>query len=328
MSTIKKPTNSIKFIFNPHAGEKRKTIGAGNSVSLDEIKALLHQYQLPVDYAPTKGPKHATQLARESTKEGYETVIVAGGDGTVSEAANGLVGSNTNLGIIPMGTFMNIARMLSIPLDIEKAVEIIKIKRVRKIDIGKVTKMEGEKSTEPYYFIESSGIGLDAHIQDYFKQIEQGRLHNIFPLINKFFHFSSGITEIITDTKTISCKASIINIANGPYAGANLKMAPSAKLNDHRLTVSIYPMTQWELIKYFTKMKLTQKSDGRKLHIIKTKNVKLRTSTPDMYVHVDASLFGSPPVHYQIIPNALNVICGFPGGVEPNSLHSRTTLDP
>ncbi len=328
MASAKKPANAIKFIFNPHAGEKRKSIGGGNGVSLDEIKSLLQQYQLPVDYAPTKGPKHATQLAKEGISEGYETVIVAGGDGTVNEAANGLVGSDINLGIIPMGTFMNIAHMLSIPLDIEKAIAIIKIKRIRKIDVGQVTKLEGEKLTDPYYFIESSGIGLDAHVQDYFKKIERGDLQNIFPLIHKFFKFRSGLTEIVTDAKKITCKASIINVANGPYAGANFRMSPSAKLNDHRLTVSIYSMTQWELVKYFLKMKLTQKSDGRRLHTIKAKNVKIQTTTEDMYVHVDASLFGSPPVNYKIIPNALNVICGFPASSDPVSISSRTTLDP
>ncbi len=328
MSSVKKPTNPIKFIFNPHAGDKRKSIGRGNGISFHEIKALLHQYQLPVDYAPTKRPGHAIELAKESIKEGYETVIVAGGDGTVNEAANGLVGSDMNLGIIPMGTFMNIAHMLSIPLDLEKAIAIIKIRRIRKIDVGQVTKIEGAKLTEPYYFIESSGIGLDAHVQDYFKQIEQGGLKNIFSLIHKFINFRSGITEIIADTKAITCKASIINVANGPFAGANLRMAPSAKLNDHRLTVSIYTMTQWELLKYFMKMKMTQKSDGRRLHIMKAKNVKIHTNTKDMYIHVDASLFGSPPVNYKIIPNALNVICGFPTSTEPTSLKARATLDP
>src|SRR5258705_214175 len=116
-----------KFIYNPKAGHKAKLLSLKHPLlSLEDIKALLKRYQIPFDSFPTRSAGHATELARQSVKEGYGTVIVAGGDGTVGEAANGLVGTDVNLGILPLGTFMNIARMLSIPSDIEKAVALLK----------------------------------------------------------------------------------------------------------------------------------------------------------------------------------------------------------
>lgn len=328
MATKKaKLKNKIILIYNPNAGSKRKQVGAGREITLENVKSLLDQYQLPADYVPTQGPKHATTLARNSVKEGYETVLVAGGDGTVNEVANGLVGSNVTMGIIPMGTFMNIARMLSIPMDIEKAIQLIKIHRVRKIDVGVVTRLEGEKLSEPYYFLESSGVGVDARIQQHVKRLERGKISSIFHIIKSFAMLSLEKMEITTDDRTINCKASMVTVANGPYNGAALLMAPNAKLNDHRLTVVIYKMRRRKLGKHFSRMLALNKVDRRKITTIKTKTVKI-TAGKNVLVHVDASLFGPTPVSYKIRPNALSVICGFPTPEEHASLKSRTYLDP
>jgi diacylglycerol kinase (ATP) len=161
------PIQRAKFIYNPHAGEKRRLNPMQKKVALEDVKALLEQYQIPVDPTPTKYPKHATELAKDSIKEGYKTVIVAGGDGTVGEVINGLVGSDVVIGILPLGSVMNNARMFGIPLELEKAVELIKIRRERKIDVGGITKLNGEKMEETYYFTEQSGIGFDAIMHYY-----------------------------------------------------------------------------------------------------------------------------------------------------------------
>src|SRR5260221_378434 len=117
------------LIYNPNAGKKRKlfSLFRGKLTALEDIKDLLTKYQIPVDYFPTKHPGHATDLAKDCIKKGYKTILAAGGDGTVGEVANGLVGTDTTLGILPLGSFMNIAKMLSIPQDLEKAIMIIKM---------------------------------------------------------------------------------------------------------------------------------------------------------------------------------------------------------
>src|ERR1700680_3095034 len=103
------------LIYNPRAGTKRNILPDRIlKITLEDIKNLLAQYQIPVDYFPTKYPGHATELARQLSQKGYKLILAAGGDGTVGEVANGLVGSETTLGIIPLGSFMNVAKMLSV----------------------------------------------------------------------------------------------------------------------------------------------------------------------------------------------------------------------
>ena len=182
-------TNKAKLIYNPHAGEKRRLNPFQKKVAIEDIRDLLFQYQIPVDLAPTKYAGHAVKLARESVKEGYETVIAAGGDGTVEEVAKSLVGTDITLGILPLGSIMNIARMLTIPREIEKAVQILKIRRVRKIDVGIITAIGGDK-IEPFYFMEHAVVGIDAVMHRYVQTIfDKKKYGNIFRMIKTFYNF-------------------------------------------------------------------------------------------------------------------------------------------
>jgi diacylglycerol kinase (ATP) len=324
---VKNQISTIKLIYNPNAGLKRKLVTAGVPVSLEDIKSFLKQYQIPVDYFPTKGPGHATDLARDAKKEGYKTVLVAGGDGTVGEAANGLVNSDITLGILPLGSFMNIARMLSIPTELEKAVALVKIGRVRKIDVGAVTKLSNDKLNTPYYFLESAGIGLEAHIHEHAMEIEKGNKKAAFKILKTFFDYYSQPTIVTVDDRVIKTKSLLIAISNGPYTGTAIPLAPDAKLNDHRLTVSIFKMSKWELFKFFSNLIFRDKRNNRKVQILQGRKVRIE-STKERLVHADARLYGATPVEFKIIPNALNVISGFPKESEDTSLIKRTFLDP
>src|SRR3954468_24777623 len=100
---VRMPINEkYRLIYNPKAGKKRSFLHLHTkaSATLEEVQYLLERYQIVVDLAPTKGPGHATELAKEAVKMKYKGVLVAGGDGTAGEAANGLIGSNTPLGIL------------------------------------------------------------------------------------------------------------------------------------------------------------------------------------------------------------------------------------
>lgn len=240
-----------KLIYNPHSGKKRRFFGRNRQVALEEIKRLFDQYQIDVDYFPTKYPNHATKLAKEAVKEGYMGVIVAGGDGTIGEVANGLIESHISLGIIPLGSFMNVARMLAIPQELEKAVALIKIGRKRKIDMGIVIEMGGKSLDQPYFFLESVGVGLWAQLHQTVDEVEKGKWEGFIHFVSTCFGYYHHPATLSIDATSVSTKAVLITVSNGPYSAAALKLAPDAKLNDHLLTISLYKMTKFELLKYF-----------------------------------------------------------------------------
>jgi diacylglycerol kinase (ATP) len=163
----------IKLIYNPHAGLKKRLFSRANPMLLQDIYDLLHKYEIEFETEPLTKPSDARRIAREAADQGYDQLIVAGGDGTVGEAATGLIGSETALGVLPLGTYMNVARMLSIPLNLESAVMTIKMGNVRSIDVGEIVSLKDEKVDEKFtseanYFLESVGIGLEADFQKFY----------------------------------------------------------------------------------------------------------------------------------------------------------------
>ena len=121
------------------------------------VYALQGRYQ--VEAVDTERPQHATQICREAAAEGYDAVVAFGGDGTVNEAANGLVGSKTPLTCLPGGSTNVWARTLGIPNDVVDATEhLLRLAddfQPRWVDLGRVNGR---------YFIFASGIGLDASV--------------------------------------------------------------------------------------------------------------------------------------------------------------------
>jgi diacylglycerol kinase family enzyme len=117
------------------------------------------QGRFEVDAIDTEARGHATELCREAAHEGYDVVVAFGGDGTVNEAANGLVGSPTPLCCLPGGSANVFGKMLGIPGDVVDATEHLLAMaddwRPRKVDVGVVN---------DHYFTFSSGLGLDASV--------------------------------------------------------------------------------------------------------------------------------------------------------------------
>lgn len=322
---IKGTVNPIKVIYNPNAGKKRHPVG-GSPITQEDIKNLLEKYQIPADFFPTKGPGDATTLAQSAIKEKYDTVIAAGGDGTVSEVAAGLIGSDVALGILPLGSYMNITRMLAVPHDLEKAIMLLKINRRRKIDVGKITLLSGVKSKSPLYFMENSSVGIEAELQDSTLKMEHGHYRAFLGSLKSLFDYYRHRVKIVLDDKTLERQVTMLAVSNGQYTGAALKLAPKARLNDHLLTVSIFEMSKKELFYYLLKLMKTGSTGSTKIFRYQSTKVAIYTQKPKP-VHADGQVFGTTPVAYEILPNALTVITGFPEAGGP-ALEKRTPLDP
>ncbi len=145
------PSRRLLVIVNPYAttvSDRLKNL---------VVYALRGSYQ--VDAIDTERRDHATELCREAAREGYDLVVAFGGDGTVNEAANGLVGSDTPLTCLPGGRANVFCRILGIPTDIVDATEhllaLSEEWRPRAVDVGRVNGR---------CFVFSAGVGLDASV--------------------------------------------------------------------------------------------------------------------------------------------------------------------
>ncbi|HYP47648.1 MAG TPA: diacylglycerol kinase family protein [Thermoleophilaceae bacterium] len=145
------PKRRMLVIVNPYA----TTV----SDRLRNLVVYALQSRYAVEAIDTEQRNHATQICREAASEGYDAVVAFGGDGTVNEAANGLVGSDTPLTCLPGGSTNVWCRTLGIPNDVVDATEhLLRMAdefRPRRVDLGRVNER---------YFVFSSGVGLDASV--------------------------------------------------------------------------------------------------------------------------------------------------------------------
>src|SRR3954466_11143251 len=98
----------MMIVFNPVAGRRRAHL-------LWRVLDVLVANGVRLDLAETPRPEHASSLAREAAKRGETLVVAAGGDGTIAEVANGLIGTSTRLGVIPLGTANVLAHEMGLP---------------------------------------------------------------------------------------------------------------------------------------------------------------------------------------------------------------------
>ncbi len=138
------------IIFNPAAGQAGSLQG-----DLEASCDLLNEYGWQVELRPTQAAGDGTRIAREAAQAGYDAVIAAGGDGTINEIVNGLAGSQTALGVLPVGTVNVWAREIGLPLQPRATTEALLRTHVRSIDLGRA----GDR-----YFLLMAGVGFDAAV--------------------------------------------------------------------------------------------------------------------------------------------------------------------
>jgi len=144
-----KDKKKIFLVINRHAGSKE---GAS---AIDLVVPYLIKKECVVEFSYTDHRKHATELAAKAAAEGFDIVVAVGGDGTVNEVAQGLIGTGTKMGIIPMGSGNGLARELGISMDMKKSAKALLKGKNLKVDICKLNDQR---------FLCTSGIGFDALI--------------------------------------------------------------------------------------------------------------------------------------------------------------------
>lgn len=228
--TVKK----AMIIVNPAAGMGRGRRFLPEVYEWEKRIALQKGIRVSVELTSKAGENNATNLARRAVEEGYDLIIVVGGDGTINEIANGIVGTKIPIAIVPVGNGNDIARALGIPKKIEKALNVAIEGSVFPIDLGKVNNR---------YFVNFFGVGFDAKIAKRAEGLKTNRrfLPNIllyfFALLHelrfKLEYPLVGIETLKMDRLRItSDNITLLVVANGPTCGAIFRLAPDAKLSD------------------------------------------------------------------------------------------------
>ena len=284
----------ICFIVNPISGVgKQKVIEGLASDCLD-----MEKYDYKIIY--TNAPKHAIMLAKQATEEGYDIVVAVGGDGSVNEVANGLIGTNTALALLPTGSGNGLARHLKIPLDLKQALTII--------NTGKQSQIDTIQFNDTH-FVNVAGIGFDAHIGWEFANYgKRGFLSYIKLVLRELRQYQSEKYELIFDGESVFKEAFLISFANGSQWGNNAYIAPMADISDGLMDIAILKKISW-----MNGLSVGYHLFNRKLHqtkhleIIKSKEVTVKQKRK--IAHIDGEPIESGAVvTVKVNPLSLKII--------------------
>jgi diacylglycerol kinase (ATP) len=289
-----------------------------------ELVDMLAGYGIAADVRVKLHKSQARREARKAAKARYPLVLAAGGDGTVAAVARGLIGTSTVLGIIPLGTYNNVATSLGIPKDAAEACALIAAAPVRAVDVAEVS-ARGMK--RPRTFLELGAVGIAAPLAVAGQGFEKGRWDAVTRHLPQAIDMSPAILGVRLDGKgTVHRAHSLLAVvANTPRAGAGLMVAPDARVDDGLLEVRVYEeMSQPVLAAHFLAVKAGTAAPDPRVLSARGRKVVIRSTVP-LPVVVETKVVGSTPARFRVITAGLLVIAGRGDGLAYPTAHSLVT---
>ncbi len=310
---IKKNTvfPKTRVIVNPESskGETRKR--------WSQIKEALKSFIREFRFEFTEKPLQATEITRESIKEGYEFIVGVGGDGTINEIANGffenenIMNQDATMGIIPSGTGNDFVKSLKIPKKIKEAIKYLKEGNVLKIDVGKVKFIDhnGLETTRFFLNVADFGIGGEVVRRVNKKELsKRGKWAYWKALFESAVKFRGCRVKVFVGEKEITKNFFIGAIANGRIFGGNMLIAPNASLEDGFFDIVLVENISFmELLKNGIRLIRGTHLTHPKVQFFREKVIKAFPEEENVLIELDGEQPGYLPAVFETVPAILKV---------------------
>ena len=301
----------VKIILNPMA-DMRNAWTAAN-----DLRPIIAEYG-NADWSGTVYPTHATELAKQAGKDGYDMVIAMGGDGTVHEVVNGLMQTPAEkrpiLGVVPVGSGNDFAHSIGVPMQSDRALAHALKGEPSTVDIGLMTDENGRQE----YFDNTVGIGFDAVVTI--------RSHKL-PIVRGFLMYLTAVIQTIilnhepakmqleADGEKWEQTNLMVAVCNGPREGGGFMVAPDAQNSDGIMNYMMIAKCSRPMM-FRLIPEVMNGTHGRfDLVTMGTCQKFSLTSERPVYIHADGEIytsFGSDlhKVDFEILPGALKIVKG------------------
>ncbi|MEZ7839194.1 MAG: YegS/Rv2252/BmrU family lipid kinase [Flavobacteriales bacterium] len=286
---------SIHFIINPISGTgKQANIEEKISQELDSLK-----FDTYLHYTTHKG--HATEIAKQLVAEKAGVVVAVGGDGTVNEVAQAMVSSSSILGIIPTGSGNGLARHLSIPQNVSKALRLINTLNTKEID---------SCTANEQFFMNVSGIGYDAHISHCFASARKRGMKTYVKLIlSEWWTYSVRNYKIsINNTEVFNGDAVQVSFANGTQFGNNVIVSPESIDDDGEIELCILrPFNFYEIPHLLLALATRRFHLHNRVQVLKCSSATIISNGAKSHLDGEPKELGNSVV-LKVLPKSIRVI--------------------
>ncbi|CAN5830197.1 diacylglycerol kinase family lipid kinase [soil metagenome] len=289
----------MRVLWNSRAGKKGGIPTGG--ASEEELRALLDRHGLDAELLATESEDDCRRLTREAIDEGFKVVIAAGGDGTVGCVAEELLDTPVALGILPLGSVMNIPRMLGVSRELDEAAQILAAGVVREVDVG-------EANGQLFY--ETASVGLNAAMFREAQGFDEGDYSSPLRTIWVALRYRPARMSLDLEQGTIHTRALMVAISNGPYTGVGMTVAPEARLDDGRFDVVVFRhYSKFELLRHLLSIAFGRRRLTPHARTYHSAHVRVESASP-LPCRADSHDLGPTPLECRVRRGSLRAVVG------------------
>lgn len=293
-------SHTVGVIVNPESGK-----GKGGK-SAPEVGAALHRHGIDAALLVAGSEGEALEMARKAVADGVDAIVAAGGDGTLNLALQAVAGTDTPLGVIPLGTGNDNARLLRIPLDdVEKAIEIIADFQVTSVDVAQVRTDAGDQR----WFLGVLSSGFDSCVTERANNMRwpKGESRYLVGIVAELGTFKPVPYHVLLDDEELDGKGMLVAVGNGESYGGGMKVCAGARIDDGLLTVTwLHELNKLEFLRVFPSVYKGTHVSHRSVTQHTARHVRLEA--PHQIAYADGERVGPLPADIDVHPNALKVI--------------------
>lgn len=285
----------VAIIANPSSGKGKAAAAA------KYLERLMQRRGITPAMHYTSSVSRTKKLANHISFR-YPKVIAVGGDGTINEIINGIIGTDCKLGIVPTGTANVLALELGLPRDIEKASAIAVNGNAKRIDLGKVNSR---------YFSLMCGIGLDAEVISQVKPLVKEIFRKAaFPMVavKTLINYQPEHLSVKIDDSLMS-EGYFVVVANSHYYGGTMSIARKADLADGILDVCIFKTkSNIDFLRHIAALVIGKNISAKGVEFYKAKDVKVVSDNKPVLIQADGDVVDKTPADISIQPKKIQVM--------------------
>jgi YegS/Rv2252/BmrU family lipid kinase len=255
-------------------------------------------------------PEHLRALARHAVDEGAGLVVAVGGDGTVNEVVNGIIGTNAELAVISRGTGVDFPRTFDIPRRLEDAVRVALEGTVREIDAGRVEFRTWSGDPGEMHFVNVAGVGMSGAVAKRTNESTKtfgGKATYLFSTFAVFAHWKNTEVRVSVDDEIRGGRMHEVIVANGRFLGGGMQIAPDARPDDGLFDVVLFgDVTKRDLVLAMPKIYRGTYLPHPKAELLRGAVVSVESDEP-IPVQLDGEQPGTTPVRFEVVPGALRL---------------------
>jgi diacylglycerol kinase (ATP) len=289
----------LAVVANPASGGGK---GAGH---IRRVSALLGELGIPHEMLVSGGPGEPEQLARRAAEDGVEVVGALGGDGLVGMVANGLVGTDTAMAVLPGGSGNDFAHMLGLKA-LPDAVRLLREPRIETIDVGRIESSDGAR-----HFVCVAGMGFDSEVNEVANRIHRlrGKPKYVTAVVRGLMRYRPVGFEIAVDGQdVVDAPAMLVAVGNARSYGGGMNVCPDASLTDGALDVTVVgALNRRRFVAAFPKVFKGTHVHHPAVSTFRGATIRVRAGKP-FKVYADGDPAGTLPADISVIPRSLKVV--------------------